>query len=279
MAITASTTLTGQLAYERAWICMRPEPGTAEARSAPDVLPLSRRRPRSRRRGRRLAAALLILLALGGVAGGGTGLYLELTRGATRAEAAAAGRAEIASRWRRLPSGKIFPATVHYLSAAGFSATARRVGIAPAAPCAVALDAAVARVFNRQGCLGVLRATYVDTSGVEASTVGIAVLPSAAAAASAAKEFAPKLRHAGVKAAAFPGTVTRLFKDAQRVWFDATAAGPYVFFSTAGYTNDPYGGRPATLTTFSGLGTGLSAQETTVLTKAGNPCQREDIRC
>jgi hypothetical protein len=111
---------------------------------------------------------LLVVLSLAGVAGlaiGGFALHAELTRPATAAEAAAAGRAEIATRWQRLPAGRLFPATISYLSAGRQQTTARRVGIAPAASCAAALDPAVAAIFRARGCRAVLRASYTDSSG------------------------------------------------------------------------------------------------------------------
>jgi hypothetical protein len=63
---------------------------------------------------RRLAILAVALVGIAGLAGGGPALHAELTRHATASEVAAAGRTEIATRWRRWPAGQIFPA------AAGF---------------------------------------------------------------------------------------------------------------------------------------------------------------
>jgi len=219
------------------------------------------------------------VFGLAGVAGGGTGLYLELTRGATRPEVAAALREEIATRWQRLPSGTIFPATVSYATNAGLVVKAHRVGIAPAAPCAAALDPAAVKVFRPQGCRVVLRAAYVDSSSAVVSTVGVAVMPSTSAAATAVRVFERTSPRAGVMAVAFPGTPARLFRNAQRVWFYATAVGPYAVLATAGYTSGPYRHRVVSPGVFSGLGVDFGSQVTTALARAADPCQGEDIRC
>ncbi len=60
---------------------------------------------------RRPGAAVIALIVIGmlALAGGATGLTLELTRHATPAEAQAAAAAEVASRWERIPAGQIFP--------------------------------------------------------------------------------------------------------------------------------------------------------------------------
>lgn len=245
-------------------------PGVPSASAAPR----SPRRPPGR-----LAIVLLAVFGLAAVASGGTVLYLELTRGATQAEVAAAVREDIATRWQRLPSGTIFPATVSYTTNAGLVVEAHRVGIAPTAPCAAALDPATAKVFRRQGCRAVLRATFVDFSGTVVSTVGVAVMPSTSAAASVAGDLQRTSAHAGVTAVAFPGTPARLFSNAQRVWFYATPVGPYVVLATAGYTSGPYRHRAVPASLFSGLGVDFGTQATAALARATNPCQGEDIRC
>ena len=225
---------------------------------------------------------LLVVLALAGVAGlavGGFALHAELTRPATAAEAAAAGRAEIASRWRRLPAGQLFPATISYLSAGRQQTMALRVGIAPAASCAAALDPAAAAIFRARGCRTVLRATYADASGSLAVTVGIAVLPSTTAAQSAVSNLTIQPGHAGVRAASFPGTRVAGYGDAQRGWFHAAAGnGPYAFFYAAGFA-DGRSGTDDLTSEPQHLGSGVLARLIAVLTGGGSPCSRADIRC
>lgn len=220
------------------------------------------------------------MLALAGVAAlavGGFALHQELTRPATAAEAAAAGRAEIANRWQRLPAGQLFPATISYLSPGKQQFTALRVGIAPATTCTAALDPAAATIFR--GCRTVLRATYVDASGSLAVTVGIAVMPSTAAAQRAVSNLTIQPGRAGVRAASFPGTRVAGYGDAQRGWFHAASGnGPYAFFYAAGFADGRRGADDLTSEP-QHLGSGVLTRLIAVLTGGGPPCARADIRC
>ena len=229
---------------------------------------------------RRLTVILLILTGLAGVGGGGAGLVLELTRHATRAEAAAAMSEEIASRWRRLPADRIFPPGVSYDTAGGAMAVAHRVGIAPAASCPAALDPAAARAVASGGCITVLRATYLDPSGTLAVTMGIAVMPDTAAAARALSAFKSRMRHAGVRPVPLPGTVTHLFTGTRLARPDAIAVGPYLFMLAGGYTSGhAAAARTAANPGLDDLSTGLSSQAISVLTSANDPCGHKDIQC
>jgi hypothetical protein len=244
--------------------------------AAPPAAPPARvRRPRWR-------TPVLIVLALAGVAGlaaGGFGLHQELTRRATAAEAAAAGRAEIATRWQRLPASRLFPATVSYLSPGKLRTTAVRVGIAPAASCAAGLDVPAEEIVRAHGCRTVLRATYADASGSLAVTVGIVVLPSTAAAQGAASDLIIQPPPAGVRVVSFPGTRAAGYGEPQRGWFHAEAGnGPYVFLYAAGFIDGRQG--------FSqnakwprDLGIAVLKRLVTELTAGGAPCSRADIRC
>jgi hypothetical protein len=242
--------------------------------AAPPAAPPARvRRPRWR-------TPVLIVLVLAGVAGlaaGGFGLHKELTRRATAAEAAAAGRAEIATRWQRLPAGRLFPATISYLSAGKQQTTAVRVGIAPATSCTAALDPAAEAIFH--GCRTMLRATYSDKSGSLAVTVGIAVMRSTAAAQSAVSNLTIQPGHAGVRAVSFPGTLVSGYGDAQRGWFHvATGNGPYAFFYAAGFADGRHGSDNLTSEP-QRLGSGVLSRLIAILTGGGTPCSRADIRC
>jgi hypothetical protein len=237
--------------------------------------PAPGRRPRWR-------TPLLVLLALAGVAAlavGGFALHQELTRSATAAEAAAAGRAEVATRWQRLPAGRLFPATISYLSAGKQQVSAVRVGIAPAASCAAALDPAAASIFRARGCRTVLRASYTDPSGSLTVTVGIVVMRSTAAAQNAVSDLAIQPGHAGVRVVSFPGTLAAGYGDAQRGWFHAEPGnGPYAFLYAAGFTDGRRGSDDLT-TEPSHLGSGVLSRLITVLTGGGPPCTRRDIQC
>jgi hypothetical protein len=224
-----------------------------------------------------LIVVLLVAAGLAGLGGGGTALYLELTRAPTRAEIGAAGTAEIASRWQRLPAGQIFPATIRYLSPEGIHTNAVRAGIAPAASCATALDHAAATALRRYGCRTVLRATYLDQSGTLAATVGVAVMPGPDAAERSVGNIST--RRAGVRAVRFPATQAGLFGDTQRARFSVQAIGPYVFFYAAGFADGRRGRAVRSAAAPEDLGNGVEIGVITTLTAGGKPCTRKDIRC
>jgi hypothetical protein len=155
---------------------------------------------------------------------------------------------QTARRWRVRPAGQVFPATVSYqlpgyslASGTGLALTARRIGIARQASCTAATDLAAARLLSRRGCQAVLRATYVDSTGSLVVTVGVAVLPSAAAAGAVAAALPHSGRPgAGVRAVAFGQTLASSFGDRQRQLSWAVSDGPYLIMSVAGYAD----GRP-----------------------------------
>jgi hypothetical protein len=156
---------------------------------------------------------------------------------------------EVAKRWRTLPAGDIFPATVRYdLSASALDdltsvpLQAARVGIAPQTSCAAGTDQAAARVLDAHGCQALLRATYTDESATYVVTVGVAVLasPAQATAAAAAIDQAAGSPPPGLDAAGFTGTLAGSFGNGQRQLTHSQAAGPYVIMFAAGYAD----GRP-----------------------------------
>jgi hypothetical protein len=148
---------------------------------------------------------------------------------------------EIGKRWRTWPAGRIFPASVPYqLPAASLnSATtvrldARRVGIAPQASCQATTDPAAWRVLARHGCLTVLRATYQDSTGAFAVTIGVAVLPGLSQASAAGRALPSG---SGVRAVRFAHTLVAGFGTAARQMTTAVPAGPYLIMSAVGYAD------------------------------------------
>jgi hypothetical protein len=239
---------------------------------------------RRRRPARGIAITMLLVLGLAGVGGGGVALAHELTRGPTSAEMAAAVQQEVASRWQRLPAGKIFPATLSYATSDfNVTMTARRVGIAPATTCAAALDPAVSALLRKFGCTTVLRATYVDQSGTLAVTVGVVVMTSAAAASGAdgIADTSPPGLTGGVRTFSLPGTVADLFGDAQRRAFSVVGAGQgrYIFFWAAGYTDGRVSGSATSTPGLVDLGSGVVLGVQAAFTAHGSACQMKDIRC
>lgn len=238
--------------------------------------------PKPGRRQPRPGAAVIALIIIGilALAGGAAGLTLELTRPATPAEAQAAATAEVASRWERMPAGQIFPSQLSYLDSADFSVHLTRSGIARAAGCAQVIDPSVARVLTQNGCLTVLRASYVDPTGTMVATVGIAVFPSSAAAARAAQasSFGDS---AGLEAFSVPGTAASGFGNGQRQTFGGTYPQhePYIFLASAGFTDGrtrtPGLAEPALQDLVDAAPGALVA----TMTKTGSACREKDIRC
>jgi len=155
---------------------------------------------------------------------------------------------EAARRWRVLSAGKIFPATVAYqlpaaaLDAnAGLPLTAYRVGISAQTSCTLASDPAAARVLSAGHCSAMLRATYADETDSMLVTVGVAVMPGAGAARSAAGALsAGQQPRPAIRAVAFGGTLAASFGQREQQLSWATSAGPYLILSTAGFAD----GRP-----------------------------------
>ena len=213
--------------------------------------------PGSSGRRRRTAIFALIL----GVAGlivslGGVAIQL-LPRHFTADQQRQIEAWEVMRRWQTIPAGRIFPALVSYqLSSevlqdeAPLSLNAFRVSIAPQQPdCAKAVTSAVTgTVLRRNGCEAVLRATYVDATRSYVMTVGVAVLPNAAAAAStgsglselrlaAAHEVDGTRRlQAGVRVVRFGGADAGRYNYNRQISASFTA-GPYLVMYAAGYSD------------------------------------------
>ena len=154
---------------------------------------------------------------------------------------------ELGRNWRALPASKIFPTSVSYPPPAvlddgpALTLTAGRIGVAPQAACRAATDAAAATVLVRNGCSAVLRATYTDGTKSYVVTVGLAVLPSTAQAATAVDELGRAPDTGGIA----PGVRAVPFKDTPASWFTsqrrqlsgAVSAGTYVALYTVGYAD------------------------------------------
>lgn len=223
--------------------------------------------------------AVLLIVGLGAIAGGGYGLYAQLTRHATVAEASAAGQREVASRWLRLPAGQIFPATVSYQSTqVGGRASAHLVGIAPRTSCAAATDPAIGAILARSRCQAILRATYADSSGTLLGTFGVGVMPDAADAADTFESLHPG-PGVGVRTVSFPGTVAGSFGDAQRAEVLTQYQGPYIFFYAVGFADGRVTHAAGGDSSLEDLGYGVIDSIISILTSDGSPCHDKDIRC
>jgi hypothetical protein len=200
--------------------------------------------PSQERRRYRLVLVGLVLALIGLSASIGSIVLHVLPRTFSRGQQEQLAAWEIGKRWRTWPAGRIFPAVIPYQvpataldsgSPAQLSAT--RIGIAPAASCPSVTGPKAQPVLARQHCTTVLRATYRDSTGAFAITVGIAVLPSPAQAGHALHALNVRAASAGVRAAPFGHTLAASFSDAARQLSDISAAGPYLIMSTVGYAN------------------------------------------
>ena len=173
---------------------------------------------------------------------------------------------EVASRWRTWPAGKVFPASVSYAlppalfeARSGLTMTAHRVGIARQSTCAAALDRGLARALGRDGCEGVLRATYTDSTGSFVATVAVVVMHGRAPFVSSlpAGHGPPP----GVRAVPFRGTLAARFGNRQRQITGASARGSYLILYTAGYADgrrrDRVSSNPYASSEMKDLGAGL----------------------
>jgi hypothetical protein len=203
-----------------------------------------------RRGGWRLGITLtLLFVGTAGLAASAAGVSAQLLpRKFTAVQQQEIMNWEAARRWRVLTAGKIFPTTISYQLPAealeansGLPLTAYRVGISPQTTCTIASDPAAARVLSADHCGAMLRATYADETDSMLVTVGVAVMPGAGAARSAAGSLsAGQGLHPGLRAVGFRGTLSGSFGDRERQLDWATSAGPYVILSTVGYAD----GRP-----------------------------------
>jgi hypothetical protein len=204
-----------------------------------------------------------------------------MTRPPTAAETNAASVAESHLRWRSRTAAQIFPATVPYSDElAHDKRSAHRIGIAPAAKCAQALDREIAAMLDEHGCVTVLRSTYVDQTGTLLMAVGVAVMPDEDSADAAESAIQGMGRHLGVHPAAFPGTVAGRFGDHQRQMLGVqTNHTSYLLLSAEGWAD----GRPEVKEGDLVEDFGFSHEILTAVSgnfvANGSPCQTKEVQC
>jgi len=209
-------------------------------------------------RARRAAATAALILGLAGFAVSMFGVAIQLLpRHFTASQQRQIEAWEVMRRWQTMPAGQIFPASVSYqLSAKVLKDTvplnldALRVSIAPQeTDCAKAVTGKpAAAALRRNGCEAVLRATYVDATRSYVMTVGVAVLPNAAAATSADTGLTTSrlaaARQASVHGQLPAGVLVVRFRgagagryDYSRQISESFTAGPYLIMYAAGYSD------------------------------------------
>lgn len=211
---------------------------------APGGRPTGRRRSRARL----LAGVTALVLGLAGLAVALAGAATQLLpRQFTAQQRQQIISWEYGRRWRELPAGTIFPASARYVPPAALdddpslTLSTRRIGIARQAACRAATDARAAAVLDRDGCAGLLAATYADGTDSYVVTVGVAVMPTLAQASAAARSLAAAGGAGGiapgVHAVPFGGTPAAAFTDQRRQLSGVMSAGTYVVLYTAGYAD------------------------------------------
>jgi hypothetical protein len=205
-------------------------------------------------RGRFTVTVIVFVLGLAGLTASVVGVATQLLpRKFTPAQQQQIMAWEVGKRWRVMPAGTIFPASVGYpppdvlFDDSSLTLTARRVGIARQASCRAAADSVAAAVLDRNGCAALLRATYVDETDSYVMTVGVAAFPGAAQAGEAVRELAaipgkdrPGGVSPGVRTVRFAGTPATGFTDSRRQISASISDGPYVVLYAIGYAD----GRP-----------------------------------
>ncbi|AXG76971.1 hypothetical protein DVK44_03935 [Streptomyces paludis] len=224
-----------------------PPPGCAWPAPAPAppldeharLVPVPARHP-----GRTAAALVCGVLGLGLIGGAVTGSWLT---GDSAAEPATEdGFTTARALWHSVPVDTLFPRTLKG-DGAGPGNAARdwtRVGVAPDSGCAAALDPLLVKTIAPVGCERVLRATYVDATSSNVTTVGLVFTQADAAAMSAlrARFREEKLADRAdliPRAFAVKGTSAAKFGDAQRAsWtVNVLTDAPVVVYGVSGFTD------------------------------------------
>ena len=228
-----------------------PDSPGSDSGSSPPGYAAAAARPRGqwRRRVRQTAFGALLAAGLVGLAVSAVGIAHQLLpRHFTPAQQRAIATWEVARRWRAVPAGTIFPASVPYLlsasslnSTSGLTLHARLLGISPATSCARAVSGTAIRLLRTHGCSDALRATYVDASGSLVATVSVAVLPSPSAAGAVVNDLSQDgsaSSPALVRTLAISRTPAAGFGAGQRQISYVTAAESYVIMATVGFADD-----------------------------------------
>ncbi len=206
------------------------------------------RQVRARGGGRRLAAfGALLAAGLAGLAVSAVGIaHNLLPRQFTVAQRRQIATWEFERRWRALPAGTIFPASVSYSlpgyavnSNSNLTLQAHLLSISPQTTCSAAVSGPATQVLSQHGCKAAMRATYVDSSGSFVATMTVAVLPDTAAQHAVIQDLTGSGRVSPtlVRALQVAGTPAADFGDPQRLLTTALGTGPYVILSTAGFAD------------------------------------------
>ncbi|MFE4536103.1 hypothetical protein ACFRKB_13630 [Streptomyces scopuliridis] len=223
--------------YPYPWAGQRSE--TPEE-TAPRLLPVP-----SRHHLLRVAAAVAcVVLGLGLIGGAATGSWLT---GDSAADPAARDTfATARGLWHSVPVDTLFPRTLAGDGAGpgGADREWTRIGVAPDSGCAGTLDPLLLGTLRPVGCARVLRATYVDATSSNVTTVGLVFTQADALAMDTLRSrFHDESldERADLMPRTFPvkGTVAGGFGDAQRAsWtVNVLTEAPVVVFAVSGFAD------------------------------------------
>ncbi|WP_326612875.1 hypothetical protein OG949_30510 [Streptomyces scopuliridis] len=193
----------------------------------------------------RVAAALAcVVLGLGLIGGAATGSWLT---GDSAADPAARDTfATARGLWHSVPVDTLFPRTLAGDGAGpgGADREWTRIGVAPDSGCSGTLDPLLLGTLRPVGCARVLRATYVDATSSNVTTVGL-VFTQADALAMDTLRTRFRNESLGERADLMPrtfpvkGTVAGGFGDAQRAsWtVNVLTEAPVVVFAVSGFAD------------------------------------------
>lgn len=181
------------------------------------------------------AACLAVAVAAGAAA------RADLTRKPTTAQRQAAAAEAVADRWRDLPAGQIFPATLTYSTSLLTTETASRVGVASESTCGSAIEPALAGLAATDHCRAGLRATYVDELDGVVYTIGVLAFPNSRDAGTFAARLASQAKSISLLPLALPDTASAQFSPTAGQAGTASHGGPFVVLTVAGYAD----GEPA----------------------------------
>ncbi|MFE2495134.1 hypothetical protein ACFXKX_29115 [Streptomyces scopuliridis] len=190
------------------------------------------------------AAVACVVLGLGLIGGAATGSWLT---GDSAADPAARDTfATARGLWHNVPVDTLFPRTLAGNGAGpgGADREWTRIGVAPDGGCAGTLDPLLLGTLRPVGCVRVLRATYVDATSSNVTTVGLVFTQ---ADTLAMDTLRTRFRDEGLGERAdlmprtFPvrGTVAGGFGDAQRAsWtVNVLTEAPVVVFAVSGFAD------------------------------------------
>ena len=205
----------------------------------------TRLRPvRDRARPRTVAAAACVVLGLGLIGGSVTGSWL--TGDSSAAADPARSFAAAAGLWHNLPVNQLFPAVIQGNGAGpgGADRVWTRIAVAPDSGCQNAFDPLLHKALAPVGCLRLLRATYIDATGSQVTTVGLLFTKADAAAMRALRS---RFTHDGLdrrtdlmpRPYAAKNTGAADFGDAQRAsWtLSVLTDAPVVVYAVSGFAD------------------------------------------